>query len=485
MNSHDLAATELLSYISEVIVNSWGIQPKNKVEGGDDKKELHLIIDADADLGLEEYLLSITPELITITASQTQGVFWGFQTLNQLVDSSQTSLSIPCATIHDFPRFEYRGLHLDVARHMFSVDFIKKYIDLMASYKLNKFHWHLTDDQGWRIEIKGYPKLQEISAYRAQTPVARYRSWLKRLGLDWLNTFDGKPYGGYYSQDEIKEVVEYARKRHVTIIPEIEMPGHSLAVLAAYPELGCHGSNYQTATHWGTFDDIFCAGNEETFAFLENVLAEVMDLFPSEYIHIGGDETRKKKWRACPRCQARMNEERLVDANALQSYFVGRIEKFLNSKKRQIIGWDEILEGGLAPNAVVMSWRGIEGGIESARLGHNVIMTPENELYFNFHQSLKQTEPLAIGKYLPLQKVYQYEPIPEVLTDEQAKYIWGAQANVWTEYLKTPAEVEYMVFPRVLALAEIVWTPASKKNYIHFISRLHASKVNSVLIEEH
>lgn len=464
---------ELISYISDFMKASWNIQTEHVTNTVAEKGEINLLIDEAFDMKSEEYFLSITPYSITIQARNTKGAFWGFQTLCQLMPlQTSVTLSIPCVTIYDFPQFEYRGLHLDVARHMFPVEFIKKYIDLMASYKLNKFHWHLTDDQGWRIEIKSYPKLQEIAAFRDETAIGYYRGWLNRIGLGWLHQFDGKRYGGYYTQNEIKEIVEYARKRHVTVIPEIELPGHSLAVLAAYPELGCRGGPYKTATHWGIFDDIYCVGNEKTFEFLENVLMEILELFPSKFIHIGGDEARKTHWRACPRCQERMKAEGLGDENELQSYFIGRIEKFLYSKNRQIIGWDEILEGGLAPNAVVMSWRGEKGGIEAARLGHYTIMTPSNELYFNYYQSTTQVEPLAIGKYLPLQKVYNYNPIPETLTVEQTKYILGAQANVWTEYLKTPEDVEYMTFPRAAALAEIVWTSPYKKNYSNFISRL-------------
>lgn len=464
---------ELISYISDFMKASWNIQTEHVTNTVAEKGEINLLIDEAFDMKSEEYFLSITPDSITIQARNTIGAFWGFQTLCQLMPlQTSVTLSIPCVTIYDFPQFEYRGLHLDVARHMFPVEFIKKYIDLMASYKLNKFHWHLTDDQGWRIEIKSYPKLQEIAAFRDETAIGYYRGWLNRIGLGWLHQFDGKRYGGYYTQNEIKEIVEYARKRHVTVIPEIELPGHSLAVLAAYPELGCRGGPYKTATHWGIFDDIYCAGNEKTFEFLENVLMEILELFPSKFIHIGGDEARKTRWRACPRCQERMKAEGLGDENKLQSYFIGRIEKFLYSKNRQIIGWDEILEGGIVPNAVVMSWRGEKGGIEAARLGHYTIMTPSNELYFNYYQSTTQVEPLAIGKYLPLQKVYNYNPIPETLTKEQTKYILGAQANVWTEYLKTPEDVEYMTFPRAAALAEIVWTSPYKKNYSNFISRL-------------
>ena len=477
--SHNDEALELITFISDVIETSWGVQTENVFgKSGDLKGNLNIILDEKSIKGTEEYLLFITPDEITIKANNPTGAFWGFQTLCQLVSlkkdahRSFTGLTIPCATIHDFPRFSYRGLHLDVARHMFPVEFIKKYIDLMAFYKLNMFHWHLTDDQGWRIEIKSYPKLQEIAAYRKETAVGYYRNWLNRIGLGWLHHFDGTRYGGYYTQDEIKEIVAYARKRHITVIPEIELPGHCLAALAAYPELGCKGGSYQTATHWGIFDDIFCAGNEQTYEFLETVLTEVIDLFPSPFIHIGGDEVKKNRWKACPRCQNRMRAEGLKDENDLQNYFICRIEKFINFKNRQIMGWEEILKDPPVSNAIVMSWKGSELGIKAAQLGRYCIMTPLDELYFNYYQSTNQIEPLAIGKYIPLHKVYHYDPVPNALSCDEIKYILGAQANVWTEYLKCPEDVEYMVFPRAAALAETVWTPLYRKDYSNFTSRL-------------
>jgi hexosaminidase len=354
-------------------------------------------------------------------------------------------------------------MHLDVGRHMFPLTFIKKYIDLLAQYKLNTFHWHLTEDQGWRIEIKKYPKLTEVGGYRAQTIIGtnneRTPPW-----------FDGIPYGGFYTQEEIKEVVAYAGSKFVTVIPEIEMPGHSLAAMAAYPELGC-GDNpgpYKTRELWGISEDVYCAGKETTFTFLEDVLTEVMELFPSTYIHIGGDEAPKSRWHLCPYCQKRMRDNKLRTEEQLQSYFIQRVEKYVNSKGRQIIGWDEILEGGLAPNATVMSWRGTAGGIAAARQNHDVIMTPGTYVYFDHLQGKATQEPLGIGGYLPLQQVYSYDPTPSNLTPQQQSRIIGVQANLWTEYITTPQKVEYMVFPRIYALSEIAWTPLDRKNYIDF-----------------
>ncbi len=452
---------ELASFISDAFINT-SVQIKDAAEQSQDENGLYIVIQQKSAIEPEGYDLSITPEAITIQTATIKGAFWGFQTVRQLIQKE--SRTVPCVSIHDYPRFAYRGLHLDVSRHMFPVAFIKKYIDVMASYKLNRFHWHLTDDQGWRIEIKKHPKLQEISAFRKETLIGHLKSLPK--------VFDNTPYGGFYTQEEIRQVVEYARKRHITIIPEIELPGHSVAVLAAYPELGCTGGPYEVGTGWGIFHDIFCAGNENTFKFLEDVLEEVMELFPGSYIHIGGDEAPKTRWKECLRCQERIQVEHLKSEEELQSYFVRRIEKFVNSKGRHIIGWDEILEGGLAPNATVMSWTGIKGGIEAARLHHKAIMTPYKHLYLDFYQSQSSTEPLAIGGYTPLKKVYQYEPVPEELTQEESQWIYGVQANVWTEYMKTERHVEYMTYPRAIALAETAWTQASDKNFDDFILRL-------------
>ena len=418
----------------------------------------------------EGYILDIQKDLITINAKEDAGAFYAVQTLRQLLpegfegdDQNMVKTSIRSQRIEDAPRFKYRGMHLDVGRHMYSTDFIKKYIDAIAMLKMNTFHWHLTEDQGWRIEIKKYPKLNEVAAYRNETLIGHYN--------DQPQQFDGKRYGGYYSQEEIKELVAYAQARHVTIIPEIEMPGHSQAAIAAYPELGCSGEQVEVATKWGVFEDIYCT-KDETFDFLEDVLDEVIELFPSEYIHIGGDEAPKTRWKACAECQRRIQSEGLKDEHELQNYFITRIERYLNSKGRQIIGWDEILEGGLAPNATVMSWRGINGAIEAAKKGHNVVMTPTSHCYFDYYQSEGDNEPLAIGGFLPLEKVYSFEPIPKELTAEQSKHVLGAQANMWTEYMPTSDQVEYMLFPRILAISEVGWTTKANKNYEAFVPRV-------------
>ncbi|MBP7450220.1 MAG: family 20 glycosylhydrolase, partial [Flavobacteriales bacterium] len=342
------------------------------------------------------------------------------------------------------------------------VEFVKKYIDLLARYKMNSFHWHLTEDQGWRMEIKSHPKLTEVGAWRKGSQVGPYSR----------REYDSIPYGGFYTQDEIREVVAYAAARHINVVPEIELPGHAMAALAAYPHLGCTGGPYEVQKGWGVFEDVFCAGNDSTFAMLEDVLTEVMDLFPSPYIHIGGDECPKEAWKSCSKCQARKKAEGLKDEHELQSWFIQRIEKFVNAKGRKIIGWDEILEGGLAPNAAVMSWQGIEGGIAAARSGHYAVMSPGSHCYFDHYQGDPANEPLAIGGYTTVQKVYSYEPIPAELKPEEHKYILGAQGNVWTEYILTPEHVEYMAVPRMLALAEVLWTPKEKRNEADFIARL-------------
>ncbi|SEP07995.1 hexosaminidase [Mucilaginibacter gossypiicola] len=412
----------------------------------------------------EGYTLVVKPHQIIITGHDEAGVFYGLQSLIQLLDIGKDKIRVKGYTITDYPRFAYRGMHLDVSRHFFKPDAIKQWIDLLALYKINTFHWHLTDDQGWRIEIKKYPLLQSISAYRDETIIGHKK--------DSPHKFDGTRYGGYYTQDEVKEIVKYATQRHITVIPEIEMPGHALAALAAYPQLGCTGGPYKTATYWGIFDDVYCAGNEETFTFLQNVMDEVLPLFPSKYIHIGGDECPKTKWKTCPKCQKRIKDEHLKDEKELQSYFIGRMEKYLNSKGRQIIGWDEILEGGLTPGATVMSWTGEEGGIAAAKQHHDAIMTPEKYVYLDYYQSLYPAEPLAGGGYTPLSKVYNYEPITAELSGEEAKYIKGVQANAWSEYMASPAQAERQLFPRMLALAEVAWSPKQSKNYDDFLKRL-------------
>ena len=409
------------------------------------------------------YTFIVTPGGITIEGDSYQANFYGIQTLIQLLPVTRSStLAIPALNIEDYPRFQYRGLHLDVGRHFFPVDFLKKYIDYIALHKLNYFHWHLTEDQGWRIEIKKYPLLTQVGAYRNGTIIGRYPG----TGNDSMR------YGGFYTQDQVKELVTYAANRYITIIPEIEMPGHSSAALTAYPSLGCPGTGpYKVEETWGVFNDVFCAGNDSVFTFLQDVMDEVMPLFPAKFIHIGGDESPKANWKICPRCQKRIKDNGLKDEHELQSYFIQRMEKYINGKGKQIIGWDEILEGGLAPNALVMSWRGEQGGIEAAKQKHNVIMTPGSHVYFDHAQS-RNEDSVTIGSFLPLEKVYSYEPIPAALTAAEAKYVLGAQANMWTEYMKNTRKVEYMLFPRLAALSEVLWTPKEKKNWTDFETRM-------------
>ncbi len=408
------------------------------------------------------YILKISQNAISITGKNEGGVFYGLMSMLQLVENpSPKTFQIACTEIIDYPRFGYRGMHLDCARHFFSVDFVKKYIDYLALYKFNTFHWHLTDDQGWRIEIKRYPKLTDVGAWRDGTMVGHYRD----------QKYDNIRYGGFYTQADIKLIVKYAAARNITIIPEIEMPGHCVAALSAYPEYGCIDTSISVAKGWGEFPDIFCP-KEETFTFLENVLTEVMALFPSEYIHIGGDEVDKTRWKKSAFCQKLIADSNLVNETGLQSYFIRRIEKFVNSNGKNIIGWDEILEGGLAPNATVMSWRGEDGGIEAVQQKHYAIMTPQNFCYFDHYQGDPLSEPIAIGGYTSLEDVYNYDPIPAVLKAEERKYILGVQANLWTEYISSTNQVEYMLMPRLLALSEVAWSQKENKNYNAFVDRL-------------
>jgi len=419
----------------------------------------------------EGYKLSVQKNLIVIEAKTPRGIFYGMQTLRQLLPFqierpylSNIAWTVPCVEIEDAPRFAYRGLMLDVCRHFMPKEFVFKFIDMLAYHKMNTFHWHLTDDQGWRIEIKQYPKLTQIGAFRNRTLEGRYTFSGERK---WDNT----RYGGFYTQDDIKEVVAYAQKRFVTIIPEIEMPGHATAALASYPELSCTGGPFEVEGLWGIFNDIYCP-KDETFTFLENVLSEVIDLFPSQYIHIGGDEAPKLRWQNCAHCQDLIKKEGLKDEHELQSYFVKRIEKFVESKGRRIIGWDEILEGGLAPNATVMSWRGEAGGIEAAKQDHDVIMVPNTYCYLDYYQANPKTQPLAIGGFVPLWKTYSYNPMPASLTPDETKHILGVQGNIWTEYIPDTKQVEYMAFPRGAAVAEIGWSPQSARNYTDFKQRM-------------
>ena len=427
-------ARPVAQWFAEQLHSEFGIAAQ-VLTGAPRGRAFRLVLDQS--LPEEGYRLRIDPRAVSIVG-RPAGLFYGAQSVLQLAAAhSGTTFILPAAEIQDQPRFPYRGLHLDTSRHMFPVEFLKHYLDWMARYKLNTFHWHLTDDQGWRIEIKRYPRLAEIASMRKETLVGHSPQ---------STTYDGKPYGGFYTQEQIRDVVAYARERFITVIPEIEMPGHSLAALAAYPELACTAGPFETATTWGVFKDVYCP-KENTFQFLENVLTEVMELFPSRYIHIGGDEVEKDRWKESPDAQAVIRREGLKDESELQSYFIRRMEQFINSKGRRIIGWDEILEGGLAPDATVMSWRGEDGGIAAARQGHDVIMTPDKYLYFDHYQGDRgangKNEPLAIGGMLPLDKVYSYNPEPAALNAEEQKHILGAQANVWTEYIadRTPGGV--------------------------------------------
>lgn len=417
----------------------------------------------------EAYQLKVDANQVVISSPSEAGVFYGIQTLRKAVDVAEGSnVELPAVEIKDQPRFGYRGMMLDVGRHFFSMDEIKTYIDMMALHNINRFHWHLSEDQGWRIEIKKYPKLTEIGSMRKETVIGHNSG-----------KYDGKPYGGFYTQEQAKEIVAYAAERYITVIPEIDLPGHMQAALAAYPELGCTGGPYEVWTQWGVSDNVLCAGNDQTIQFIKDVLAEIVEIFPSEYIHVGGDECPKVKWSTCPKCQARITALGLKSDNKhtkeerLQSYVIHEAEEFLNSKGRKMIGWDETLEGGLAPNATVMSWRGEAGGIEAAKQHHDVVMTPNTYLYFDYYQSKDtETEPMAIGGYLPIERVYSYEPMPKSLSPEEQKYIVGVQANLWTEYIPDFKQVQYMVLPRMAALSESQWCAPEKKNYEAFLQRV-------------
>ena len=445
------------------------------VSEGHSRTGINFVVDPA--LAPEEYSLVVNRKAVIIKASALNGFIYAIQTVKQMLPEEIFSDSLDqdedwklkCVVIKDAPRFAYRGMHLDVSRHFWSVDEVKRYLDVMQVHKLNRFHWHLTDDQGWRIEIKKYPRLTEKGAVRKETLVGHLQP------KD--NVFDGTPYGEglFYTQDQIREVVAYAAARGITVIPEIDLPGHMVAALACYPELGCTSGPYEVWPMWGVADDVLCPGNEKTFEFIENVLSEVADLFPSEYIHIGGDECPKVRWEKCPKCQARIKalgleaDEKHSAEYFLQSYVTERVEAFLATRGKRIIGWDEILEGKLAPDATVMSWRGISGGLEAARLGHDAIMTPNSYLYFDYYQSENQdAEPLAIGGYLPVSKVYSYEPFEEGMTEEEKSHIIGVQANLWTEYITTESQLEYMLLPRLAALSEVQWCQPQNKNWERF-----------------
>lgn len=436
-------------------------------EGEPQKGGIALVLSADVKAP-EGYRLQVTADGVRIEGATPAGVFYGIQTLRKSVGAAAAaSIHLPAVDITDEPRFGYRGMMLDVGRHFYSMEEIKTYIDMLALHNINRFHWHLSEDQGWRIEIKKYPKLTEIGSMRSETVIGHNSG-----------KYDGKPYGGFYTQDQAREIVAYAAERYITVIPEIDLPGHMQGALAAYPELGCTGGPYEVWRQWGVSEDVLCAGNDKTIEFIKDVLAEIVDIFPSEYIHVGGDECPKVRWTTCPKCQARIkalglkSDKKHTKEERLQSYVIHEAEEFLNSKGRKMIGWDETLEGGLAPNATVMSWRGEGGGIEAAKQQHDVVMTPNTYLYFDYYQAKDtENEPEAIGGYLPMQKVYSYEPMPKALTPEEQKYIIGVQANLWTEYIPTFQQVQYMVLPRMAALCEAQWCAPDKKNYEAFLLR--------------
>lgn len=439
------------------------------------KGDIRLVTDNSGEWRPEEYRLAVTGRRVTLTAATPEGLFRGIQTIRQLLPAqvesgtvvSDVRWSIPSLSVRDYPRFEWRGMHLDVSRHFFDVEFTKRYIDILAMHKLNVFHWHLVDDQGWRIEIKKYPGLTETGAWRVDREDKPWRS------REPQQPGEKATYGGYYTQEQIREIVAYAAGKYITVVPEIEMPAHVSSALAACPEYSCTGGPFTVppGSIW-PITDIYCAGKEETFAFLEDVLTEVIGLFPSQYIHIGGDEADKMEWRRCPDCQARIRNEGLKDEDELQSYFVKRIEQFLKSKDRSLIGWDEILEGGLAPEATVMSWRGFEGGLAAAKSGHHAVMTPVSHCYFNIYQGDPENEPLAFPGLITLKKVYDFEPVPEELTPEEAKYIIGAQGCLWTEFVTDGKTAEYMILPRLTALSEVMWSITENRTWEGFVTRL-------------
>jgi hexosaminidase len=412
------------------------------------------LVPTNAEQDKESYTLSVAEKGVSVSAGTTVGLFYGLLIFGQMLptdDSQGGELAIPCLEIGDRPRFCWRGMHLDVSRHFPPAEFIKKYIDLLARHKMNVFHWHLTDDQGWRIEIKRYPLLTEVGAWRKEA--------------------DGRVYGGFYTQQEIREIVEYARRRFITVVPEIELPGHASAALAAYPEYSCAGGPFEVATEWGVFDDVYCAGKEATFKFLEDVLTEVAELFPGQYIHIGGDECPKARWNSHELCQERMRAEGLANADELQAYFIFRIARHLRSLGKRLVGWDEILDGGAPEGATIMAWRNAQKGTEAAQSGHDVVMTPMSHCYFDHYQA-KKNEPKAIGGFTPLERVYSFEPAPTDLPRELTRHVLGAQGNVWTEYMPDTNHMEYMVFPRLCALSEVLWSPQESHSLADFLDRL-------------
>ena len=465
-NSHNMKrnANMLASYIEQAT----GIRPA--VGKGKNGATIVLTIDKTI-ANAEGYKLDADAKQIRIAGASAAGVFYGIQTLRKslpLVNGKASKVSIPAVHIADAPRFAYRGTHLDVSRHFVTADSVRQFIDMLALHNINRFHWHLTDDQGWRIEIKKYPLLTQIGSKRAQTVIGHNSG-----------KYDGKPYSGFYTQKQIRDIVKYAADRYITIVPEIDLPGHMQAALAAYPDMGCTGGPYEVWQKWGVSDNVLCAGNDKTLTFIDNVLKEITQLFPSKYIHVGGDECPKTQWQKCPKCQARIKALNLEAKDGhsaeerLQSYIITHASNYLKSLGRNTIGWDEILEGGLAEGATVMSWRGESGGIAAAKQHHDVVMTPNSYLYFDYYQSLdKANEPLAIGGYLPLETVYSYEPMPKELTADEARHIIGVQANIWTEYMPTFKQMQYMALPRLAALSEVQWSQPALKDYNSFTNRL-------------
>lgn len=462
--------TKIALFLKTYILQATGMSLNSQgVDSGDLSSRSAITLALSASITNEEgYELKVDSRGIHITGKTYKGVFYGVQTLRKSMPTEEVGrLEFPFVEIQDEPRFAYRGMHLDTARHFFPVSFVKEYIDLIALHGMNTFHWHLTEDQGWRIEIKKYPLLTSVGSVRKKTIINR------------STVYDTTPHTGYYTQDECRQIVAYAKERCITVIPEIDMPGHMVAALAAYPELGCTGGPYEVCPRWGIMPDVLCAGNDKVYEFLEGVLDEIMDIFPSKYIHIGGDESPRDRWKVCPKCQERIRKEGLKGndehsaEDLLQSYFTARIERYLNSKGRSIIGWDEILNGQVAPNATVMSWRGVAGGIKAAQLDHDVIMTPTTFCYFDYYQSDNPArEPYGIGGNLPLEKVYEFDPVQKEMTPEQAKHVLGGQANLWTEYISTTAHAEYMVLPRMAAVAEADWMEPQARSYEAFVERL-------------
>lgn len=463
---HDDELAQEARFLQEYILQATGIDLKLGGNPTGNSIVLRLVQGGQGD---ESYALHVGCKDIVITGPTAAGVFYGVQTLRKALPQGKTEkVEIPTVSISDYPRFAYRGAHLDVCRHFFGKDEVKTYIDMLAMHNINRLHWHISEDQGWRIEIKSRPLLTKEGAWRAQTVIGHNSG-----------KYDGVPHGGFFTQDDAREIVAYAAARHITVIPEIDLPGHMQAALAAYPVLGCTGGPYKVWEKWGVSEDVLCAGNPETLTFIKDVLGEIVDIFPSQYIHIGGDECPKVRWKECPRCQARMDElgfkagGKRPREEQMQAYIMQQAEAFLASKGRKVIGWDEILEGGLGPNVTIHSWRGIEGAVEAARQGHDAILSPVSHMYFDYYQSRDtEHEPDAIGGYTPVEKVYAFNPIPESLTPDQARHIIGVQANVWTEYIPTFSQVQYMALPRFAALSEVQWCQPQARDYSSFLQRL-------------